>query len=164
MVHDQSSHPRSVPVCNNFPIHHTIFSLFWPTLSLSHRHFPFFIFIVILFLSLSDNEFSFSSIFLIFTHMVAFNIQFFLMLRLQFLVKLCGFLTVRWKCLTKYVRSLRTTGTRIFGFLLRSRKTHYTVTSLKVLSHDILKELSHEIGMGYLWYGWKEPYLKMNLC
>ncbi len=26
-----------------------------------------------------------------------------------------------------------------------------------------LKELSHEIGMGYLWYGWKEPYLKMNL-
>ncbi len=115
MVHDQSSHPRSV--CNNFPIHHTIFSsLFCPTLSLSYRHFPFVIFIVILFLSLSDNEFSFSSIFLIFTHMVAFNIQFFLMLHLQFLVKLCGFLTVRWNWLTKYLRSLRTAGTLNFWF------------------------------------------------
>jgi hypothetical protein len=27
----------------------------------------------------------------------------------------------------------------------------------------LLKELSHEIGMGYLWYGRKEPYLDMNL-
>jgi hypothetical protein len=26
-----------------------------------------------------------------------------------------------------------------------------------------LKELSHEIEMGCLWYGWKEPYLEMNL-
>ncbi len=26
-----------------------------------------------------------------------------------------------------------------------------------------LKELSHEIGMGYLWYGWKEHYSKMSL-
>ncbi len=27
----------------------------------------------------------------------------------------------------------------------------------------ILKELSHEIEMGCFWYGWKEPYLEMNL-
>jgi hypothetical protein len=26
-----------------------------------------------------------------------------------------------------------------------------------------LKELSHEIEMGCLWYGLKEPYLEMNL-
>jgi hypothetical protein len=26
-----------------------------------------------------------------------------------------------------------------------------------------LKELSHENEMGCLWYGWKEPYLEMNL-
>jgi hypothetical protein len=26
-----------------------------------------------------------------------------------------------------------------------------------------LKELSHEIEMGCLWYGWKEAYLEMNL-
>ncbi len=26
-----------------------------------------------------------------------------------------------------------------------------------------LKELFHEIEMGCLWYGWKEPYLEMNL-
>ncbi len=30
------------------------------------------------------------------------------------------------------------------------------------LNND-LKELSYEIEMGCLWYGWKEPYLEMNL-
>jgi hypothetical protein len=30
------------------------------------------------------------------------------------------------------------------------------------LCHN-LQELSHEIEMGCLWYGWKEPYLESNL-
>jgi hypothetical protein len=32
-----------------------------------------------------------------------------------------------------------------------------------VLSSSTLKELSHEIEMGCLWYGWTEPSLEMNL-
>jgi hypothetical protein len=34
---------------------------------------------------------------------------------------------------------------------------------LKIKYFISLKELSYEIEMGCLWYGWKEPYLEMNL-
>jgi hypothetical protein len=34
---------------------------------------------------------------------------------------------------------------------------------LETLPGVVLKELSHEIDMGYWWYGWIELYLEMNL-
>ncbi len=37
------------------------------------------------------------------------------------------------------------------------------VELFRAIKFKTLKELSHEIEMGCLWYGWKEPYLEMNL-
>ncbi len=52
------------------------------------------------------------------------------------------------------------TGLSLTGFKQLQYST-WVCTFAKV--SDNLKEVSHEIEMGCLWYGWKEPYLEMNL-
>jgi hypothetical protein len=46
-----------------------------------------------------------------------------------------------------------------------NKKQINSLFKLLILDVNILssKELSHEIEMGCWWYGWKEPYLEMNL-
>ncbi len=50
----------------------------------------------------------------------------------------------------------------ISSFLVRV-STYVIEVWLEMWAKIHLKELSHEIEMGCLWYGWKEPCLEMNL-